>query len=274
MSLDAVPPKAAADDVLGRFREIVSDPNNQRIPRVPWAGVIGRDPRFEDPFVVMHNGLRVLMGGYYGAFSQILVINRGVHEPQEELAFSRVLDRIAAGECMVELGAYWGFYSAWFKSRHPENRVFLIEPEPLHLEAGRRNFELNGLEGKFIQGHVGPGGIDLASLMTERSIERLGILHADIQGAEAFLLDSIAPILAAGRIRFLFVSTHTQDLHRTCRTMLESHGYRIIASADFDRETFSCDGVLVAAAPGEDFEPIDLCCRAAGDSIDNVAFME
>ncbi len=207
MSLDAVPPKAAADDVLGRFREIVSDPNNQRIPRVPWAGVIGRDPRFEDPFVVMHNGLRVLMGGYYGAFSQILVINRGVHEPQEELAFSRVLNRIAAGECMVELGAYWGFYSAWFKSRHPENRVFLIEPEPLHLEAGRRNFELNGLEGEFVRGHVGPDGVDLASFMTERAIERLGILHADIPGAEAFLLDSISPILAAGRIRFLFVST-------------------------------------------------------------------
>jgi hypothetical protein len=171
MNADTRPPKAAADDVLGRFREVVSDPNNQRIPRVPWAGVIGRDPRFEDPFVVMHNGLRVLMGSYYGAFSQILVINRGVHEPQEELAFSRVLDRITPGEGMVELGAYWGFYSAWFKSRHPENRAFLIEPEPLHLEAGRRNFELNALDGEFVRGHVGPGGIDLASFMADRSIE-------------------------------------------------------------------------------------------------------
>lgn len=268
------PDKARGDDILSRFREIVSDPNNQRIPRVPWAGTVGKDLRFADPFVVMHNGLRVLMGSYYGAFSQILVINRGVHEPQEEFIFSRVLEQIVPGEAMVELGAYWGFYSAWYRSRHPRSPVFLVEPEPLNLEAGRRNFELNDLEGEFVPNFIGPGGLDLGMFMAERGLERLGILHADIQGAELHLLESIEPLLCDSRIRFLFISTHSQQLHLDCRARIESHGYRIVGSADFDRETFSFDGVLVAAAPGEAFEPIDLCSRANGDAIDTVGFVE
>lgn len=274
MNQASSPEKARGEDLLGRFREIVSDPNNQRIPRVPWAGMVGNDPRFAEPFVVMHNGLRVLMGSYYDSFTQILVINRGVHEPQEEFIFSRVLEQIGPGEAMIELGAYWAFYSAWFRSRHPRNQVFLVEPEPPNLEAGRRNFELNGLEGEFIQNFVGPGGLNLEAFMAERGLDRLGILHADIQGAEAHLIESIAPLLSASRIRFLFVSTHSQPLHLDCRARLESHGYRIVGSADFDRETFSFDGVLVAAAPGVAFEPIDLCCRADGDAIDSVGFAD
>lgn len=173
---------------------------------------------------------------------------------------------------MIELGAYWGFYSAWFRSRHPQNRVFLVEPEPLNLEAGRRNFELNDLEGEFIPNFIGPGGLDLAAFMSERGLDRLGILHADIQGAESHLLESIAALLSEPRIRFLFISTHSQQLHLDCQARLQSHGYRIVASADFERQTFSFDGVLVAAAPGESFEPIDLCCRADGDAIDTVGF--
>ena len=115
--------KAEDDDFLGRFREIVSDPNNLRIRRVENAGFIGNDENFSDPYVIMHNGLRVLIGNYayYDNFSLILIINRGVHEPQEEYAFEQVLNAIETPLPMIELGSYWGFYSLWYKSRFPES---------------------------------------------------------------------------------------------------------------------------------------------------------
>jgi len=44
--------------------------------------------------VILHNGIRVPVGGElacYGEFSDILVINRGVHEPLEEYCFQELL---------------------------------------------------------------------------------------------------------------------------------------------------------------------------------------
>lgn len=70
--------KADAADFLGRFREIVSDPLNILIHRDPLAGTV------RDGEIILHNGNRVPLSGpysYYGDFSNILVINRGVHEP-------------------------------------------------------------------------------------------------------------------------------------------------------------------------------------------------
>lgn len=102
--------KAGASDFHGRFREIVSDPLNLLIPRHPLAGTMDGD------HVVLHNGNRVPLqgpGAYYGNFSDILVINRGVHEPLEEFAFQTVLTGLPAQPTMLELGAYWGHYSMW-----------------------------------------------------------------------------------------------------------------------------------------------------------------
>ena len=81
-------PKAASGDFLGRFREVISDPLNLLIERVPMAGFLDGNQ------VYLHNGLRVPVAGpgaYYGPFSQLLVINRGVHEPLEEFVFQEVL---------------------------------------------------------------------------------------------------------------------------------------------------------------------------------------
>ena len=76
-----LPPKAVADDTLGRFREVISDPLNLLIERVPLAGIV------HDNEVYLHNGNRVPVSGsgaYCGPFSQLLIVNRGVHEPLEE----------------------------------------------------------------------------------------------------------------------------------------------------------------------------------------------
>ena len=89
--------KATAGDFLGRFREVISDPLNLLIERVPAAGFVDGD------LVYLHNGLRVPVSGpgaYYDSFSQLLVLNRGVHEPLEEYVFLEVLREIS-GEPML-----------------------------------------------------------------------------------------------------------------------------------------------------------------------------
>ncbi len=258
-------PKAHHNDFLGRFREIVSDPNNVLIPRVPEAGLIGTDPRFNDHFVIMHNGLRVFIGeanGYYGNFSQILCINRGVHEPQEEYAFAQVLKHVDPTLPMMELGAYWGFYSLWYKHHCPEAQVYLVEPELRHLEIGKKNFLLNNTEGHFINNIIGEGGLDIIRFLDQNKIPRLSILHADIQGAEDHLLASIESALAAKRIDFLMISTHSQELHYGTISTLEGHGYRIVAAADFENDTFSYDGIVVACAPDKTLQPFNLYSRS------------
>ena len=58
---------------------MIACPDNQFIPRVPDAG------KLEGGQVVMHNGIKVGGMGYYGAgILNMLIENRGVHEPQEE----------------------------------------------------------------------------------------------------------------------------------------------------------------------------------------------
>lgn len=146
--------KAVGDDYLGRFREIVSDPLNLLIRRAARAGMTKGD------LVVLHNGLRVAYTGehaYYRNFSDILVINRGVHEPLEEYVFQEVLKHLPETPVMLELGAYWGHYSMWLKKIRPGADVHLVEPEARNLEVGRANFALNGYQGKFSQALVGNG---------------------------------------------------------------------------------------------------------------------
>jgi hypothetical protein len=265
-------PKAQEGDRLGRFREIVSDPNNARIPRVEGAGTIVRDERTGAAAVVMHNGIRVLLGehAYFQDFADILIVNRGVHEPQEEYAFAQVLKHIEPGLPMIELGCYWAFYSLWYRKQFPGAQVFLVEPDGRNLQAGKRNFELNGESGEFIHEGIAPGGLDVTRLVYDRGLERVGLLHADIQGAEVFLLASIASLLVAQRIDYLFVSTHSQELHGQCLERLRQFNYRVLAAADFDNDTFAYDGLIVAASPRSRAPSLELYSRGANHRIETV----
>src|SRR4051794_8085647 len=100
-------PKAKPEDLFGRFREIVSDPLNLLIERVPMAGLVEGDQ------VYLHNGLKVPgigPGAYYGPFSSVLIINRGVHEPLEEYVFQELLKRLGGVASLIELRAHLGHY--------------------------------------------------------------------------------------------------------------------------------------------------------------------
>lgn len=244
-------PKADSGDFLGRFREVISDPLNLLIARVPEAGYV------ENNFVVLHNGLRVPVSGagaYYGSFSQLLVLNRGVHEPLEELVFQELLKRLPDDVSMIELGAYWGHYSMWLKKEKPHARVILVEPEQQFLKAGQDNFERNGFKGEFIKAFVGTGKFEVDAFFRDRKIKQLDVLHTDIQGFEIEMLAGARQVLERRRVKYLFISTHSQDIHAAVTATLTGAGYRVEISSDFEKQTTSFDGFVFASSP--EVEPV------------------
>jgi hypothetical protein len=235
-----------------RTRKALACPDNDRIPRVSQAGQI------EDGFQVMHNGIKVLVGSYYGQGPiELLRKNRGVHEPQEEYLFQEILKTIPPGAVMVELGAYWGFYSIWFCREVPKGKAFLVEPEKENLMFGQRNFEANNLSGDFKQALVGrtsgqtDSGLPIICVddfLAQRGIQKVCILHSDIQGHEFEMLQGAEKTLKAGAVDYLFISTHSERLHHDCASFLIAKGYLAVGSVT-PSESYSLDGILVMRHP-------------------------
>ena len=147
---------------------------------------------------------------------------------------------------MLELGAYWGHYSMWLKKFRPNSDVYLVEPDPANLKAGIDNFSRNNLKGTFINTKVGKDHFEVDRFIKENGLDRLDILHADIQGAEVSMLEGCERSLSEAKITYCFISTHSQELHSQVSNKLRSAGFRIEASADFDNETTSFDGLIFA----------------------------
>jgi hypothetical protein len=242
-----------------RIEDVLSCPDNARLSRVSDAGKI------VNGYQVMHNGLRVLVNGYYGdGITRMLMRNRGCHEPQEEVIFEEVLRRLPESAIMVELGAYWGFYSMWFSREVKSPRVFLVEPDESNLEIGRQNFKANQCTGHFTHAYVGsaPGissdGIPVIavdSFLSQHALDSIDILHSDVQGFEMEMLQGAIHSLDARRIRYLFISTHSEELHARCGAFLDERGYEVVVSVS-PAQSYSFDGVLMARNPQSDGMPI------------------
>lgn len=233
-----------------RFREVVADPVNLLIHRVPEAGYVDDQGK-----VILHNGNRVPLrgpGSYYGDFSDLLIINRGVHEPLEEYCFQELLSSLRSEKpVMIELGSYWAHYSMWFKKAYPLSICHMVESDDINLRAGRENFRANGFSGEFHQGLVGREGLQIDHFLWELKLDRIDILHVDIQGFEGEMLEGAKATLAEHRISRIFISTHSEDLHMLVLDTLRSHGYLIEVSSPFEKHTTSFDGFILASAPHE-----------------------
>lgn len=246
-----------------RIIDAVECKDNIYIPRVANAGIV--DGRYQ----IMHNGLKILLGSYYGyGYTRLLERNKGVHEPQEERVFREVLKYIPAGATMIELGSFWAFYSMWFHSEIENAQCYMVEPEYINMLKGRSNFKHNNFKGTFINAFVGKSGvptrptptISIDDLVKTKGIERVHILHSDIQGAEFEMLQGAKSVLSSKIVDYVFVSTHSNELHIQCELFLKEYNFEIIASANLD-ESFSVDGILVAkhnGVPGPGFIHIDL----------------
>jgi hypothetical protein len=58
-----------------------------------------------------------------------------------------------------------------------------------------------------------------------------------------------------GMVEYVFISTHSNELHRGCLEKLRSHGFTILVSCDLD-VTVSYDGVIVAKRNGLEFPAV------------------
>ncbi len=237
-----------------RVADVLECPDIAYITPAPGAGEV------RDGVQVMHNGIRILKGSYYRwRGTHMFRMTKGVHEPQEERVFGEVLRFMKPGAVMLELGAYWGFYSLWFAGAVPGARCVLVEPRKVNLHLGRANFRLNGREAEFVQAGVGAKSgertrslgamICVDDLVEQRGLDKIDILHCDIQGYEGDMLKGAVRTLGARKVRFIFVSTHTQAIHEECRARLKEFGFDIIADADLEG-TYNFDGILVGQLPG------------------------
>jgi hypothetical protein len=222
--------------------------DNLKIEHIPNAGEIFRDHQ------VMHNGLKIALGSYYDYGNTILLReNKGVHEPQEEYVFQEVLKSMPAGACMMELGSYWAFYSMWFARQVNESTCFMVEPDPHKMNFGKLNFKLNNLKGIFNLGFIDGENrlgesiptFTVDYLIKKHGIDFLHMLHSDIQGYEYAMLHGAQEAIKNNKIGYIFISTHSNQLHEQCKAFLVEHNFDIICSANLD-ETYSWDGLIVA----------------------------
>ena len=241
-----------------RANDVLSGPDNKDIHRVENAGQI------IDGQLVMHNGILVDPLSYYSyPMLQMFMDNQGVHEPQEEKIFQEVIQALPkkGKKTMLELGSYWCFYSMWFLQKYPAADCYLVEPERENLFYGKKNLKANGMDGTFIHAGIGQKNNPSNNVLTvdhiceKNGIKFLDILHSDIQGFELDMLHGSQRMFSENRVGYVFISTHSNELHYDCKKLLEEkYGFITLASADLD-ETFSWDGVVVLKSP--DYPGID-----------------
>ena len=239
-----------SDDWLERLDQVLMSPANQNLLRCDGAGTISNG------IILMHNGVRVAALSYYGGgMIHLLQNNRGSHEPEEELIFEQVVRSLGESPVMLELGAYWGFYSLSLLNHKPKAKCILVEPNQKNLIAGKVNFRINQRKGIFINAYAGekidnfpesvlPFYVD--EFLETNSIKDLDILHSDIQGAEALMLHSASNTLKNKRVGFVFISTHWDLMHTECRKIIKDHGYEIRCDI-LPSLSYSYDGLIFAS---------------------------
>ena len=228
----------------------------------------------------MHNGLRMVAGGYYGDWTvEVIRRLRGCHEPQEELVFWEVMKRLPDAPVMIELGAFWAYYTCWFLKDRPAGRAYCVEPDPNNMAIGRANLELNDVQATFIHAAVdavatGPTPfscesdgavrptphVSVDALVRDNGIPGIDVLLSDAQGAETAMLEGCLETTRSGKLRFILISTHHHSIsghqltHHSCLTRVRDLGGHVFAEHSV-AESFS--GAAIAASL-----PLPIVCAA------------
>lgn len=175
---------------------------------------------------------------------------------------------------MLELGSNYSYYSMLFKKILGPDKTFniMVEPYGPCMQYGKDHFEINNLEGVFLQEKIRnptPCGVwsgisfdcpstTIDEIMERYHIEELDMLHCDIDGAEGYMLDGAESTLKNKKIDTLFLMTHAVDdedealckcgkgpakLHVEVKNRLLDYGYNLL----FDHEecTLSGDSMVI-----------------------------
>lgn len=242
------------------------------IPKVKDAGELRKVGR--QNVQIMHNGLLVSADGYYGSWVTDLIKSLGGHhEPQEEKVFYELSKSFDDDAYMIELGSYWAYYSLWFRKSTKNGKNICCEPDPNNIKIGEINFKLNNFEDDVVfinsaagkddkkiitfETEIGNENINIPirtvdSIVKEQKIDRLEVLHMDVQGFEHDALEGAINTIKAGKLRYLFISTHhylisrDPNIHQKCIDTVLKLGGHIICEHDI-HESYSGDGLIVAS---------------------------
>ena len=80
-----------------RIETVLRSADNDKIECVPEAGKLIGD------YFIMHNGLKIKPLSYYGyPVLEMLIRNKGIHEPQEEYVFQEVLKNMKESNGVIQ----------------------------------------------------------------------------------------------------------------------------------------------------------------------------
>lgn len=238
---------------IPRIKLVKESPDNDKIKHVANSAQFNKDFNF-----ILHNGIIIDPLSYYGLpVLEMLYRNRGVHEPEEEYAFQEILTKIPQNATMIELGAYWSFYSMWFNRTVKNAKNYMIEPK--YIESGIKNFKLNNMNGDFTKAFVSNKSekptedndiptLCLDDFVSIKNIQFIDILHSDIQGFEYKMLEGAQNVLNTKKVGYIFISTHSEELHQQCYDHLTLKGYDLVCASNID-ESYSWDGLLIFKNP-------------------------
>jgi len=160
----------------------------------------------------MHNGVKVLLNGYYDAqwITDVIYALKGHH-----------------------------------RTSTPENgkRNFALNNKTGVFRQG-----LVGVLKELDTNTAGAEWISIDDFIESQGIKRVNILHADIQGSEVEMLETT--VKHRDIIDYFFVSTHHPENHHIpCLRFFEKHGFIILAEHSA-YTSCSSDGLIVAKRKG------------------------
>lgn len=269
-------------EIEKRIKITSSCTDSDYIPKVESAGQVHK--MNDGTWVqLMHNGVKVIAGGYYGEWMQRIIQNlNGHHEPQEEKVFFELMKVINQKKfkekqlTVLELGSFWAYYSLWFKRTFPNSKAILVEPDLNYLKIEQINFLINEEVGHFYNmaisdqnnssitfkqesdgKNINVEKFSLEKILQDLKIENVTVLMCDIQGHEKYFFYQIEEFIVRKQIDFMLISTHHKSIsgswstHENLLVYLINLGAHVISEHSV-AESFSGDG-LIAVTFNPDF---------------------
>lgn len=158
---------------------------------------------------------------------------------------------------MIELGSNQCYYSLLFKHILGKDKTLniMIEPYADNFNLGKSQFELNNCDGIFYNKGIGnkwgalnlefdTPSITLNEILQENKLDKIDIIQCDIDCSELYMLNSNSNFFEEHKTEFLFLGTHSIELHNECKKRLLEFNYNII----LDHPIFNvgCDALIIA----------------------------
>lgn len=207
-----------------------------------------------------------------------------LHEPEEEIIFIELLNKIPDNGVFVNIGSAIGYYPILAKLQKPSLQIYAFEPLGLHRRYFNENIKLNNLKkedfklsrygisvakgsANFNKSNYASkiqitnnklnkfqtfikliNGTSVRTITMKNLLNQVGgkvhLVQMDIQGHEKDVLYSSIDLLKENLIQNLLIGTHSKKLHAECKDILENCNYKI--THDNYDTLIQPDGILVA----------------------------